>query len=171
MSPDLTPDCGKCAALCCVAFHFDEGPSFAYDKPAGEACKHLTDHTDCAIHDRLNMEGFSGCARFNCLGAGQRVVQEMFDGQNWQDMPRLLAPMSAAFLMMMRVHEKLHLLFLALQLPLTVPQRDACRALIIRLDPPDGLTRTDLQSAPLADALKEVGAFLASLRNTVSQPR
>jgi hypothetical protein len=33
-------DCARCAGLCCVLLAFDRGPLFAFDKPAGIACRH-----------------------------------------------------------------------------------------------------------------------------------
>lgn len=71
--PDLVPDCGNCAALCCVATAFDASEDFAIDKPAGEACPHLGDDCRCTIHDELVARGFAGCAIYDCYGAGQRA--------------------------------------------------------------------------------------------------
>jgi hypothetical protein len=71
-------DCGRCDALCCTALAFDRGPHFAIDKPAGVACPNLTEH-QCAIHDRLAARGFSGCAAYDCRGAGQ-LATAMFAG-------------------------------------------------------------------------------------------
>jgi hypothetical protein len=72
-------DCGRCAGLCCVLLGFDRGPAFGFDKPAGEACRHLSTDHRCAIHDRLDASGFSGCAHYDCRGAGQ-IVTAMFAG-------------------------------------------------------------------------------------------
>lgn len=71
--PDLTPDCGACAALCCVATAFDTSEHFALSKPAGVRCPYLTRACRCAIHDDLVGRGFAGCAAFDCYGAGQRA--------------------------------------------------------------------------------------------------
>ena len=43
---ELTADCSKCAALCCVAMAFDKGDMFGCDKVAGEVCKHLDEHLE-----------------------------------------------------------------------------------------------------------------------------
>jgi len=71
-SIDLNADCASCTALCCVAFELERSSSFAIDKPAGEPCANLDGHR-CSIHDELNERGFSGCAQFDCHGAGQRA--------------------------------------------------------------------------------------------------
>ena len=72
-------DCGRCAALCCFALALDRGPHFAIDKPAGVACPHQSEDHRCAIHSRLTASGFAGCARYDCLGAGQ-LATAMFAG-------------------------------------------------------------------------------------------
>lgn len=77
---DLRGDCTRCAALCCVALAIDRSPSFAFDKEAGVPCRHLAGN-DCRIHDDLERSGCAGCARYDCAGAGQRVVQETFAGR------------------------------------------------------------------------------------------
>ena len=101
---DLTSRCEDCAALCCVMLPFDAGEDFGFDKAAAQACRHLAGHA-CAIHSGLAAAGFSGCVRYDCLGAGQRVVQEVFAGRSWRDDPALLHPMEAAFRAMRRLHE------------------------------------------------------------------
>jgi hypothetical protein len=79
MPESFRGDCGRCAALCCVALALDRGPHFAIDKPAGEACPHQAADHRCAIHSRLAQSGFAGCAAYDCLGAGQ-LATAMFAG-------------------------------------------------------------------------------------------
>lgn len=73
--PDLLPDCGSCAALCCVSTSFERSNDFACDKPAGERCQHLTSGDRCSIHAARAHRGFRGCILFDCYGAGQRVTR------------------------------------------------------------------------------------------------
>lgn len=73
--PDLVPDCSACAALCCVATSFERSEDFAFDKPAGVACRYLTRAHRCAIHADLVARGCRGCAVFDCYGAGQRAMR------------------------------------------------------------------------------------------------
>ena len=94
---DLKGDCARCAALCCVVFAFDRGEDFAVDKAAGEPCPNIGECGECRIYESRSERGFRGCSRFECFGAGQRVVQGMFDGRSWQTEPELLAPMTRAF--------------------------------------------------------------------------
>jgi hypothetical protein len=120
--PDhLKTDCSKCAALCCVALAFDKGKDFAFDKNPGEPCRNLCGHS-CDIHDHLMEKGFRGCVAYDCLGAGNRVVQEVFGGQSWQTEPRLMRVMMEAFSGMREVHKRIDLLRAAETLPLD--QRD-----------------------------------------------
>jgi hypothetical protein len=93
----LRADCTRCAALCCVALAFDRSALFAYDKKAGEACRHLDRNGRCAIHASRKEVGFGGCAAYDCLGAGQFVTQTVFGGRSWRDDASLLGPMIMAF--------------------------------------------------------------------------
>ncbi len=83
---------------------FERSPSFAFDKPAGVPCRNLLGNA-CRIHDELVGSGCSGCARYDCAGAGQRVCEEVFVGRSWRDDPALLAPMTDAFRVMRDVQE------------------------------------------------------------------
>ncbi|MGZ9810337.1 hypothetical protein ACXN5S_07705 [Pseudoroseicyclus sp. H15] len=118
-------DCSRCAALCCLALALDKGPRFAIDKPAGSPCPNLSGHA-CSIHDSLNGRGFPGCVAYDCGGAGQRVVQEVFAGHSWQSEPALTAPMMAAFAAMREVQALHQHLLTAAGLPLP-PAEEAAR--------------------------------------------
>ncbi len=72
---DLVADCSACAGLCCVLPAFTASADFAIDKPAGQACRHLTESARCGIHADLRQRGFPGCTVFDCFGAGQRLVR------------------------------------------------------------------------------------------------
>lgn len=106
---NLKTDCSKCAALCCLLLAFDKDKDFAFSKNPGEPCRHLSGHR-CAIHDKLTQEGFAGCVAYDCLGAGNRVVQEVFAGQTWRNDPRLIPVMMEAFSAMREVHKRIDLL-------------------------------------------------------------
>ncbi len=72
---ELTADCTRCVGLCCVVLPFARSADFAFDKPAGEACRHLAADHGCRIHDRLLDSGMRGCVAYDCFGAGQSVTQ------------------------------------------------------------------------------------------------
>jgi hypothetical protein len=105
----LKTDCSKCAALCCVMLAFDKDKDFAFDKNPGEPCRNLSGHS-CSIHQSLTKEGFPGCVAYDCMGSGNRVVQDVFEGQSWQKDPRLMPVMMEAFSAMREVHKRIDLL-------------------------------------------------------------
>lgn len=78
MTEDLLADCGSCVGLCCVALGLAKSADFAIDKAPDQPCPNLrTDHR-CAVHPVLAETGFGGCVAYDCLGAGQKVVQVVF---------------------------------------------------------------------------------------------
>ena len=167
---DLKPDCGACAALCCVMLPFDQGAAFAFDKAGAEACRHLVGH-GCGIHARLEVEGFSGCVRFDCQGAGQRVVQEVVGGRSGRDDPALMAPLEAAFRAMRRLHEDYGVLVAAKALALTETEEAVRLGLLKRVDA--GATQTEASiTAYEAGKLPEaIVAFVAGLKRRLRPGR
>ena len=103
-------DCGRCAALCCIAYPSDDMPGFSACKQAGEPCQKLAADGLCTIYEDRAEQGFAGCIRYECFGAGQHVVETLFGGTDWRDEPALLTPMVETFLAMRPVSD---LLFLA----------------------------------------------------------
>lgn len=103
----LRADCENCFGLCCVAPAFSASADFAISKPAGQACPHL--HTDfrCGIHTRLRQQGFRGCTVYDCFGAGQKVSQITFGGQDWRQAPHTAQQMFKVFPIMRDLHELL----------------------------------------------------------------
>jgi hypothetical protein len=168
LDPMLRADCARCAALCCVFLAFDRSELFAIDKAPGEPCPHLTSDCRCHIHAKLTRCGFGGCARYDCLGAGQHVTQHLFGGRSWRENPELTRPMLEAFRAMRGVHELLHLLDMAGRLPLTTAQAAARDQLRNRLLPAGGWTLellVDFERGPLP---AEVRRFLSMLRGYVA---
>lgn len=164
--PDLTPDCTACAALCCMALAFDAGEDFAIDKPAGLPCPNLHNDFTCRIHDRLEDEGFAGCRGYDCLGAGQRVVAEVFQGQDWRAQPDLTLPMIAAFDAMRAVHRGLELLLAAERLDL--PARlEAKRLALLEAHAPAAWTGQALAAYRQGPLAGDLASFLAALREFV----
>jgi Pentapeptide repeats (8 copies) len=88
-----------------VAPPFAASADFAFDKPAGVACRHLQDDFRCGIHDRLRDRGFPGCTVFDCFGAGQRVVQVLSGGRTWREEPALIAQQFALLPVVRGLHE------------------------------------------------------------------
>jgi uncharacterized protein YjbI with pentapeptide repeats len=113
---DLRADCERCFGLCCVAPAFFASADFAIDKPDGQPCPNLRPDFRCGIHARLRERGFPGCAVYDCFGAGQKVAQVTFHGQDWRRTPRIAGRMFGAFEVMRHLHEALWYLTEALSL-------------------------------------------------------
>jgi hypothetical protein len=129
---DLRADCANCFGLCCVVPAFAASADFAIDKPAGEACPNLRPDFGCGIHSRLRPSGFTGCTVYDCFGAGQKVSQGTYAGQDWRAAPRTAAEMFQVFPVMRHLHELLYYLTEALALtePMTMqPGRSLHRKL------------------------------------------
>lgn len=160
----LRADCARCAGLCCVGLSFQRASGhFAFDKAAGQACPHLNGRDRCRIHRRLLDRGMTGCAHFDCDGAGQRVVNEVFLGARWQDRPELLAPMLDAFRALREVHALLVLLRHARRLPLTASQERERAAWEGVLDPPGRWSAAALACFERDGVARRARAFLRAL--------
>jgi hypothetical protein len=163
--PSLKADCSQCAALCCVLLPFDKSEAFAFDKAGGEPCKHLDGCNVCSIHEKLSDRGFKGCVAFDCHGAGQRVVQEVFAGRSWRDDPTLMMRMGRAFHTMRRIHELLLLLREAARLPLSAAQKGEHTALVSALVPESDWTEENLEAFDIRVVEMDVRQFLTGLRD------
>ncbi len=165
----LRADGARCAALCCVGLAFDRSALFAFDKPAGVACRHLGSGHHCGIHEHLADSGFAGCAHYDCLGAGQRVTQDLFGGRSWRDDPAWARQMLQAFRLMRRVHELLLLLRTAAKLPLTLAQRTE-RLELLALLAPAGLSVPALDAFGRSGLDGDIRKFLGGLKDVATPP-
>ncbi|PQA86679.1 hypothetical protein [Hyphococcus luteus] len=164
---ELRADCTRCAALCCMAPAFDKSESFAIDKPASTPCPKLSSSGACTIHEKREELGFSGCIVYECLGAGQRVTQEVFEGRSWLEEPALKDRMTRAFLAMRKIHELLAMLAAAEALPLDEEERQRMADLQADLNPPEGWSEEALARAPIEEMTARTNMFLRSLRKHV----
>jgi len=103
----LRADCESCFGLCCVAPAFSASADFAINKPAGQACPNLQPDFRCGIHTRLRKQGFQGCTVYDCFGAGQKVSQVTFGGQDWRRAPETAQQMFKVFPIVRDLHELL----------------------------------------------------------------
>lgn len=161
----MRADCARCAALCCVALAFDRSPLFAVTKANGVACPNLDSKHRCRIHAERARRGFSGCVGYECLGAGQRVTQEVFGGRTWRENTSLLGPMTDAFLAMRGVHQLLVLLDAAARMQLSSDERAQLEGYQRSLQPTGGWTQEALAAVQRDDVAAKVGRFLKSLRH------
>lgn len=148
----LRAACGDCFALCCVALHFGRSAEFSFDKPAGEPCPNLGDDHRCGIHADLRGHGCSGCAVFDCFGAGQKVSQHTFGGVDWRrgtdSDPARARRMFAVFPIMRQLHELLWYLAEALTFAAAEPVHAELRR---ALDETERLSYADAQTILDAD--------------------
>ncbi|MEY9964379.1 uncharacterized protein YjbI with pentapeptide repeats [Streptacidiphilus sp. MAP12-16] len=135
---DLRADCGNCFALCCVVPAFAASADFAISKSAGHACPNLQTDFRCGIHTGLRQQGFKGCTVYDCFGAGQKVSQVTFGGQDWRQAPHTARQMFDVFPVMRQLQELLWYLTEALALD---PARPLHRELGLARDETERLTR------------------------------
>jgi uncharacterized protein YjbI with pentapeptide repeats len=143
----LRADCEQCFGLCCVAPAFSASADFAIDKDAGQACPNLQSDFRCGIHHRLRQKGFPGCTVYDCFGAGQKVAQVTFGGQDWRRTPQIAPQMFEVFTIMRQFHELLWYLAEALTLQPAGPLHGELR---LAFDETERLTHNN------ADALAEL---------------
>ena len=136
-------DCENCFGLCCVALPYAKSADFALDKDGGTACSNLQSDYRCGIHNNLRQKGFRGCAVYECFGAGQKVSQDTYDGNDWRDYPELAKEMFKVFPIMQQLHEMLYYLNEALSLEETQPIYQDLQA---ALEETEHLTRLRPQS-------------------------
>ena len=162
---DLRADCGRCAGLCCVAPAFTASADFAIDKPAGRPCPNLRPDFGCSIHKGLLEQGFGGCAVFDCLGAGQQVVQFTFEGADWRHAPEIATSMFRVFMVMRQLHEALWYLDEALALLPTGPLHDDVERVQARTRQLTG--PHDLAALDATTYRREVGPLLERVSETL----
>jgi len=104
---DLQSDCANCLGLCCVAPPFAKSVEFAYAKAEGEPCRHLGKDCRCTIHDDLAERGFTGCIKFECFGAGQKVTNHQFKGLSWRDDHLTAKRLFHVFFIVKALHQKI----------------------------------------------------------------
>lgn len=98
-------DCSKCFGLCCTALYFSANDGFPVDKEAGKPCINLQGDFKCKVHKNLKEKGLKGCIAYECLGAGQKVAQVTFKGQDWRTDQESSTEMFDAFIIMKQLYE------------------------------------------------------------------
>ena len=164
---DLRADCGRCAALCCVAPAFTASADFAIGKPAGRPCPHLLGDFRCGIHAGLRDQGFPGCAAFDCFGAGQQVTQVTFGGRDWRQDPETAASMFAVFGVMRQLRELQWYLAEALTLAAAAPLRPELTAVWDRTRALTVAGAAELAGFAVTSYRREAGELLARVSDLV----
>ena len=102
----LTADCSACTGLCCVLLPYRRDAGFGADKPGQVPCPNLLADDRCGIHADLVEKGWSGCATFDCFGAGQQVTAVTYEGRSWREVEDL-GEMAAVLSAQRLLHEML----------------------------------------------------------------
>ncbi|WP_217545134.1 pentapeptide repeat-containing protein [Streptomyces sp. GbtcB6] len=157
----LSGDCARCFGLCCVALPFTASADFAVDKPAGKPCGNLGGDHRCGIHTELRQKGFGGCTVYDCFGAGQKVSQVTFGGQDWRGGSQEDASrMFDAFPVVRQLHELLWYLTEALGLAAARPVHAALRAALRETEQLSLGTPEELAALDVAAHRQEVNVLL-----------
>lgn len=164
---DLRADCGSCFGLCCVALPFAASADFAHDKAAGTPCRNLAADFGCGIHAQLRERGFSGCTVFDCFGAGQKVSQVTFGGEDWRRDPRTAREMFETFPVMRQLHELLWYLAEALTLPAARSLGGELRRALERTERLSLGSAEELRALDVAAHRAEVGELLLRVSELV----
>lgn len=104
---NLKINCEKCFGLCCIALYFSKTEGFPNDKVAGKPCINLQSDFNCSVHSNLREKGLRGCTAYDCFGAGQKVSQVTFNGDDWINCPKLSNEMFDSFLIIRQLNEML----------------------------------------------------------------
>ncbi|MFI9802902.1 pentapeptide repeat-containing protein [Streptomyces sp. NPDC052301] len=159
--PELRGECARCFGLCCVALPFARSADFALDKPAGKPCPNLQDDHRCGVHADLRTKGFTGCTVYDCFGAGQKVSQITFGGQDWRRGPAERArEMFDVFPVVRQLHELLWYLTEALELPAARPVHPDLRRALEETERLTRQTPEELAALDVAAYRQEVNVLL-----------
>ncbi len=104
---ELRVDCKKCFGLCCVALYFSASEGFPTNKDAGKPCINLKKDFTCSVHKNLKDKGLKGCMAYDCFGAGQKLAQVTYKGEDWRKNSKYSKEMFDGFLIMRQLHEML----------------------------------------------------------------
>ncbi|MDX2598033.1 pentapeptide repeat-containing protein [Streptomyces sp. WI03-4A] len=157
----LRGDCAQCFGLCCVALPFSASADFAVDKPAGRPCANLGGDHRCGIHADLRAKGFTGCTVYDCFGAGQKVSQVTFGGEDWRTGPEGHARrMFDTFPVVRQLHELLWYLTEALGLEAARPVHPDLRRALEKTERLTRGTPEELAALDVAAHRQEVNVLL-----------
>jgi hypothetical protein len=135
----------------------------------------VTEGFRCGIHVRLRDEGFRGCVAYDCFGAGQKVTQLTFGGQDWRRSPLIAKQMFEVFGVMRQLHALLMYLSQALKLRPARPLYDELQLALKEIEgytqgSPDALLKLDVasQKAKVNDLLLRVSELVRAQSEVVS---
>lgn len=165
----LKIDCSKCFGICCVALYFSKSDGFPKDKVAGEPCVNLKDNFTCKVHKDLKKKGLKGCTTYDCFGAGQKVVQITYKGENWIKSPELAYEMYDSFIIMRKLHEMLWYLSDALTFKLDSNTEDKLIKMIEETEKLTILDAKSLKEIDIENHQYRVNSILKEVANLIRE--
>ncbi|EPD51423.1 hypothetical protein HMPREF1210_02021 [Paenisporosarcina sp. HGH0030] len=144
----LQADCTNCFGLCCTALNIIASSDFAINKASGIPCPNLKSDYRCQIHSSLRENGFKGCTVFDCLGAGQKVSQDTFNGIDWRENPEVGEKMFRVFPIMEQLYEMIAYIAEALSYKVSHTLTVKLNLQLVQLE---SLTRLDADALLLLD--------------------
>lgn len=157
---NLKIDCQKCFGFCCVALYFSASEGFPNNKDAGKPCINLKNDFSCAIHKDLRRNGLKGCTAYDCFGAGQKVAQVTYGGQDWTQVPESSKQMFEVFLVMRQLHEMLWYLTEAINIQRDSITKDKISSMISETEQFTNLDADSLIKLDLTAHRNNVNALL-----------
>ena len=158
---ELRGECKDCFGLCCTALYFSKTDGFPQNKDAGKPCLNLENDFKCKVHNNLIKKGLKGGTSYDCFGAGQRIAQVIYKGQDWRSNPEKSQEMFDTFLVMVQVHEMLWYLAEALRMK---PGKELEEKIIEMINKTEEIADLEAQSLIKNDLLphkKKVNELLA----------
>lgn len=157
---NLRADCGSCYGLCCVALYYSAAEGFPADKKAGEPCPNLLPDFRCSVYPDLRELGFKGCTAFDCLGAGQKVSQVHFRGEDWRKAPQSAQKIFGTFQIIRQLNELLWYLTEALTFQAAYPIHESLKSMLEKTEQFTFLDQDSLLKLDAAEHRKDVDTLL-----------
>lgn len=164
---NLRVDCQKCFGFCCVALYFSASEGFPTDKDAGKPCINLQSDFKCAVHKNLREKGLKGCTAYDCFGAGQKVAQSTYGGQDWKRDPENAKQMFDVFLVMRGLYEMLWYLAEAFRIQQDSTMREKISSMISETIKLTDLDAGSLMKVDLVVHRSKVNALLSKTSEVV----
>ncbi|MDR3084160.1 MAG: pentapeptide repeat-containing protein, partial [Streptomyces sp.] len=115
----------------------------------------------CGVHTELRPRGFSGCTVYDCFGAGQKVSQITFGGQDWRSGGREHARrMFDVYPVVRQLHELLWYLTEALTLTAARPVHADLRRMLEKTERLTLQTPEELRALDVGAHRQEVNVLL-----------
>ncbi len=165
----LTIDCQKCCGLCCIALYCTKTDGFPYDKVAGTPCKNLLSDFRCHSHHELIERKLKGCLSYDCFGAGQKVTQIIYKGEDWRKSPHCRQQMFEVFHIVTQLHQVLWYLLETYRMSNNQKMQEDIRTLIRKNEHMTTLSPNEILMLDIESYRKSVNTILKGI-NT-SQPK